>query len=84
MNLIKLSGDRIINLDRINQVQFFADTEVCQIEWATGDAPLCLHGGSAIAFIAALEDLCLVDVGRYEFIERDDDFFVGNEYDLVE
>jgi hypothetical protein len=82
MNLIKLPGPRWINLERVNQAFFFPDTETCRIEWATGDAPACLKGSDAIAFVTALDRVCYVDASDLLAMEQDGELWVGTEYDI--
>lgn len=82
MNLIKLPGPRFINLDRVNQVYFFADSETCRIEWATGDAAACLRGSDAIAFVTALDRVCYVDASDLLAQEQEAELWIGTEYDI--
>jgi hypothetical protein len=83
MNLIKLPGPRFINLDRINQIYFFPDSETCRIEWATGDAPSCLKGSEAIAFLNGLEGVKYVDVSMLLTAENEPCLGGEDKYDDV-
>ncbi len=46
---IRLPGNRIINLARVNQITYSFDLSEVTIFWATGDCELHLVKGDAIA-----------------------------------
>lgn len=60
--LVKLPGPRIINLSRVNEIEFEPDPAIAKITWASGDAPLILLGNQAIALMDAIDSLAPLDV----------------------
>lgn len=55
--LIRLPGNRIINLQRVNQITYSSDLSEVTVFWATGDCELYLVGKDAIALIHAIDTL---------------------------
>lgn len=54
---VRLPGNRIINLQRINQITYNTDLSSVSIFWATGEFVLHLTGADAIALIHAIDTL---------------------------
>jgi hypothetical protein len=84
MELIRLYGDRFLNLDRVNLIECSAVDEVCCITWATGDAPLYLKGSVAVLFIEMLHGLTVDDIGAFPVLREAEALSVGNEHDIDE
>jgi hypothetical protein len=77
--LIKLSGPRIINLNRVNQIDWTADLRLATITWATGDEPLQLKGEQAIALMDAIEHLSMFPNKRLVDLSFVDPFAMAEE-----